>query len=292
MSIAFDARCCVCRLQRNLDTAYTLGDAQTADAFARELLRLYLDAPRGVSSVSLGPAEEALFRRFYGDRGDRFAEEKRQSNEFVLHRLPKLREAVSRSEEPLRAALQFALLGNYIDYSALHGEVSFDTLDALLARAQAIAVDEACFASLKRDLAHAAHLVYLTDNAGEIGFDRLLAETMHAAYPNVQITFCVRGGNVLNDATRADAAFLGVPFPVIDSGCALAGTDLAQLAPEAREAVMRADILLAKGQGNAETLFGCGLNVYYAFLAKCVRFTELLGVRKLTAVFLRERAEP
>ena len=140
-----------------------------------------------------------------------------------------------------------------------------------------------------RDLAAGKRLLYLTDNAGEIGFDRILAERIAERYPHLTITFCVRGGDVVNDATREDAAAVGIPFPVIDNGNRIPGTQLNCLSPEAEGAIGRADVILAKGMANCETLLGCGLNVYYAFLVKCQRFVERFGKPMFTPVLEAER---
>ena len=50
-----------------------------------------------------------------------------------------------------------------------------------------------------------------------------------------------------------------------------------------------ADVILSKGQGNVETLLGCGYNIYYAFLIKCPLFMERFGKEKLTPMLLKER---
>jgi uncharacterized protein with ATP-grasp and redox domains len=50
-----------------------------------------------------------------------------------------------------------------------------------------------------------------------------------------------------------------------------------------------ADVILSKGQGNVETLLGCGYNIYYAFLVKCPRFIQRFQKPKLTPMFIRER---
>jgi uncharacterized protein with ATP-grasp and redox domains len=131
-------------------------------------------------------------------------------------------------------------------------------------------------------------LLYLTDNAGEIGFDRIFAEQIHKHYPHLEITFCVRGGPAANDATREDAAAVGIPFPVIDNGNCVAATELTLLGAEAKRAMDAADVIIAKGQGNAESLYGCGYNVYYVFLIKCIRFAERFGKPMLTPMLLRE----
>ena len=124
---------------------------------------------------------------------------------------------------------------------------------------------------------------------GEIGFDRVLAEAIAAAYPEISVTFCVRGAIAQNDATREDAAAVGIPFPVIDNGNRVAGTQLDMLSPEAAAALSGADVILAKGMANAETMLGCGYNVYYAFLVKCQRFVTRFGKPMFTPMLVKER---
>jgi uncharacterized protein with ATP-grasp and redox domains len=93
----------------------------------------------------------------------------------------------------------------------------------------------------------------------------------------------------LNDATRADAQEVEIPFPVIDSGVSIPGTLLSALGEEAKQALETADVIIAKGQGNAETLLDSGYNIYFAFLVKCIRFEERFNKPKLTPMLVRER---
>ncbi len=290
MSVAFDTECLQCHLGKALQSARRLGDEDTAVAFCKELMALYIQAPADAASPWFAPHTADLLHKFYGADIDRFREEKRQSNAFVLARMDQLREKVHGAEDPLFAALQFSVLGNYIDYSALHGEVSLEVLDGMLADALSMDLDRACYRQFLQQLSGARKLLYLTDNAGEIGFDRIFAEVLQEAFPDLSITFCVRGGPANNDATREDAAAVGIPFPVIDNGNRIPGTQLDQLSPQARQALEEADVILAKGQGNAETLLGSGYNIYYAFLVKCPRFIRKFNKPKLTPLFLRERS--
>ena len=48
-------------------------------------------------------------------------------------------------------------------------------------------------------------------------------------------------------------------------------------------------MILAKGQGNTETMYGCGLNVYYLFLVKCKRFMDAFHRPQFTPMLVRER---
>ena len=290
MSVPMDSRCYLCHLTRHIQTARELAGNAAADAVARGLMQAYLEAPEDAGPPYFGPILNRLLEEHCGVKGDRYKEEKELSNRFVMERLDVIRERIEQAEDPLYAGIQFAILGNYIDFSALQGEVSFEKLDDLLAQGENMCLDKESYRLLCRDLAAGKRLLYLTDNAGEIGFDRLLAEQIHKAYPHVEITFCVRGGPAANDATREDAAIVGIPFPVIDSGACIAGTLLPLLGEEAKKAIDQADVIFAKGQANVESLYGCGLNLYYAFLVKCSRFIDLFRKPKFAPMLLRERS--
>jgi len=289
MSISIDTYCLQCLLRRNIALAQTLGTEEQAMAFAKEIMKLCIAAPEGVSSPWFGPKIADLLHDMYGLDYDRFRQEKLDSNRFVLERLPAIREKVTAAKDPVFAGLQFAILGNYLDFSALQGQVSFEKLEEMLDKALEMELDDQVYAYLCRDLRRGGKLVYLTDNAGEIGFDRVLAEAIAAAYPDISVTFCVRGAIAQNDATREDAAAVGIPFPVIDNGNRVAGTQLDMLSPEAAAALSGADVILAKGMANAETMLGCGYNVYYAFLVKCQRFVTRFGKPMFTPMLVKER---
>ena len=256
--------------------------------FVREVLRLYVDGPKDVPSTWFNPQVSDLLQKHYGLAEDRMRQEKLDSNRFVLERLDTIRQKVRAASDPLYAALQFAVLGNYLDFGALQGQVSFEKLDEMLDQALSLPLDREVFKQFSRVLEQGKSLLYLTDNAGEIGFDRIFAEEIARCYPQVEITFCVRGGIALNAATREDAAAVGIPFPVIDNGNRVPGTQLDLLGEEARTAVERADVILAKGMANVETMLGCGYNVYYAFLVKCQRFVTLFDKPLMTPMLVRE----
>ena len=290
MSIPVDTQCLQCFLKRNLELVRPLGTEQQAMAFAKELMKLYLEAPEDVASPWFGPAAADLLQQMYGLPLDRFREEKALSNRFVLERMEQIRQKVETSADPVFAGLQFSILGNYLDFSALQGQVSFETLEDMLSRGLEMELDRQTYEALCRDLEAGKNLLYLTDNAGEIGFDRIFAEAIAKKYPHLSITFCVRGAVTQNDATREDAAAVGIPFPVIDNGNRIAGTQLDQISAEAKKALETADVILAKGMANTETMFGCGYNVYYAFLIKCQRFVTVFGRPMFTPMLVRDSA--
>lgn len=289
MSLPINAECLQCHLRRNVARARALGDEATATAFTQALMRMLSEAPRDLSSPCLVPGEAALFRQFYGLGEDQYVEEKVLANRFVMERYAAIEAMATEAPDPVYAALQLAVLGNYLDFGALQGQVSMEKLEQMLLQARDMDLDRQTYETLCRDLQSGKVLLYLTDNAGEIGFDRILAEQIQKKYPHLQITFCVRGGPALNDATREDAALVQLPFRVIDNGNTVSGTELTMLSQEASAALQTADVILSKGMANTETLYGCGYNIYYAFLVKCPRLAQEFQKPLMTPMLVRER---
>lgn len=288
MAIAMTSQCLLCHFKRYLTKAQGLGDEKTAMAFGRELMQTYLDAPDGVSSPWFSPQVAELFKKYYNLGDNQYEEEKRQANAFAMERLEQMRSMIRQAADPVLAGLRLAILGNYLDFAALQGQVSFEKLEEMIRQAMEMELDMDTYAALREDLSRGKRLLYLTDNAGEIAMDRLFAEEMQRQYPQLEITFCVRGGITINDATREDAEIVGIPFRVIDNGNLVSGTELSLLSREAKQAMEEADVILSKGMANTETLYGCGYPIYYAFLVKCVHFEQVFGKPLMTPMLVKD----
>lgn len=289
MPIKMNSLCAQCLMQRHVDAARPLGDDETATRFAKGLMEAFLSLPEGADSSQIGPAVTRLYSELYAVEGDRYREEKETSNAFALERLDAIYQQVAQAEDPLYAALQLSVLGNYLDFAALAGKVRFEDLDKMLAGSEQYDLSGPDYEKFRKDLWSARQFVLITDNAGEVVFDRVLAETIHKLYPELSITFLVRGGPANNDATREDARAAGISFPVEDSGIAVGGTPLHQISPRAKALLEQADVILAKGMGNTESLYGCGLPVYYAFLVKCPRFEQVFQKPYMTPMFVFDK---
>ena len=286
MSINMNHLCIGCFFKKHTDTIHAI-DPVKADDFCKDFLALMQKCIEDCNSAVAAAMVDELYKKHFGIAGDRFVEEKRQSNEFIKPRLPKIAALVEKQADPVFASLQFAILGNYLDFSALKGQVSFEKLDEMLENALHMELDTAVYDQLCADLSKAKNLLYVTDNAGEIGFDRICAQQLQKKYPQLQITFCVRGKPTLNDATREDAAYMELEFPIVDTGNNVGGIDIPQLSAEAKAAFDRADVILAKGMGNTESTYGCDYNIYYAFLVKCVRFMEFFQKPLMTPMLIK-----
>ena len=196
-------------------------------------------------------------------------------NDYVMKKLPEIEEGVARAEDSLLRAIQYSMTGSYIAFGAL-AEVDKDKFEQLLVNVPNIEINDLEFKTLKKELEHAERLVFLTDNCGEIVFDMAFIRLLKMQYPKLQITVIVRGYPAVNDATMEDATQIGLnkEVQVLGNGNGVAGTCLEMLSEEAKECVLSSDVIIAKGQGNFETLMGCGLNVYYIFMCKCTMFAN------------------
>ena len=290
MPIPMNSICAQCLMKRHVDAARPLGDDETATKFAKGLMEAFLSLPEGADSSQIGPAVTKLYTDLYGLEGDRYREEKVASNAFAMERLPKIYAQIEKAKDPIYAALQLSILGNYLDFAALAGKVRFEDLERMLEQAENYDLSGPHYDRFLQEIKTAKSFVLITDNAGEVVFDRVLAETIHRFYPEVNITFLVRGGPANNDALREDADIVGIPFPVEDSGLCVGGTPLHQISEKARILLQNADMILAKGMGNTESLYNCGLPVYYAFLVKCARFEQVFKRPHLTPMFVLDGA--
>lgn len=210
-------------------------------------------------------------------------------NDLLLKKEDELRAVVNSSPDRLMTALKLARIGNYIDFGAL-ASVEEDTLSDLIKRAPDDTLDEPTYERLLRDLAGARHMIFIPDNCGEIVFDKIFLEVLREEYPALDLKVLVRGRPVLNDVTEADAKYVGIDkiWPVVPNGSGIAGCYLPDISDEARALLDEADLIVTKGQGNFETLFGCDRNVYYVFLCKCEWFERRFGMKRLEGVFVNE----
>lgn len=286
--LKMNALCAPCIIGKHAKEAHKLDPVKATD-FCKDLLPLVADFIGSGNSCRLDSEIRKLYKKHFHYTGDPYAEEKRLSNAFVLERLPRIRQLVAAQKDPVFAALQFSVLGNYLDFSALKGNVSFEKLDEMLINALSMELPQDTYAALRTDLQNARTMLYVTDNAGEIGFDRIFAEELKKAYPDLQITFCVRGAPTLNDATRADAAVMGIDFPVIDTGNDVCGVELDLLGEEALQAFETSDVIFTKGMGNVETLYGSKYNIYFAFLTKCDLIMEVFQKPFLTPMLVHQQ---
>lgn len=281
--------CLQCLMGRHLDKfpEDTLEDKRTE--YMQRLFDLFAKAPKTISAPVLSRDINHLQEEMFGAVNE-YGDIKRHFNEVMMGYEDKVRENIMNSSEPLKLACQYAMVGNYIDFGAMKN-VDENYLNQLLENAHNTHIDMEEYAHMVKDMEQGKRLVLITDNCGEVVMDKLLIETVQRLYPHLDITVIVRGEEVLNDATLMDARQIGLTdmVKVIGNGSEIAGTFFEELGEEALETIDQADLILAKGQGNFETMRNCRRNVYYLFLCKCNMFARDFGVEKFTGMLVNDR---
>ncbi|MBR6917185.1 MAG: DUF89 family protein [Clostridia bacterium] len=283
------AKCVSCLVGRQLRLIDKFDDEVKKAEYMKEVLRIIASVAPGETAPVVVERLDARHMEYFGENRN-FDEAKKKYNDFLLAREDELERVAASSDDRLLTALKLARIGNYIDFGAL-ASVEEDTLVDLIRKAPEDEVDEKTYERFRGDLDSAEKMIYITDNCGEVVFDKILIRAIREEYPALDLKVMVRGRPVLNDVTREDAGYVGIDklCPVIDNGCGIAGAYFPALSDEAKAALLGADLILAKGQGNFETMFGCGLNVYYAFLCKCEWFERRFEMKRLEGVFVNER---
>jgi uncharacterized protein with ATP-grasp and redox domains len=191
-----------------------------------------------------------IVRLLSGD-SDPYVEIKKDSNTLAMKLMPSLKELIGSSADPFETAVRLAIAGNIIDCGQ-GNPISEEKIQKTVSQCLDQPVSKGAINELKEEIDKASNILYLGDNAGEVFFDRLLIEELQG-YP---ITFVVRGAPTINDALKDDARMVGLDklVRVVDNGSGVPGTILDECSPEFKRQFMEADLLIAKGQGNYETL--------------------------------------
>lgn len=284
--------CCIsCLLTKYEKQARPFPDDDTKKEYVHRLLKLLYEEGATRSAPELSCRMDAIYRAYYPVLVD-YAPIKHRYNQYMLSKEALVEERIRSDRDPLAACIRYVCAGNYIDFGA-NNVVDDRLLDQLLDKAAHEIVDPTALSMLKQDLANGKTLVYLTDNCGEIVMDKILIRLIRQMNHNLDVTILVRGMPTHNDATAEDAAFVGLSdiAPVIGNGTCAPGTPLdgRLIVPEGiRELLGGADICIAKGQGNFESLHGSGLNIYYMFLCKCTAFMDRFGMEQFAGVMVNE----
>jgi len=274
-------------------TAYDIAIKSTEDKDLRrkivyETLR-WLSEKRDITEelpTELHTYVQRLAREITGNN-DPFKELKWKSNEIALKVMNVLERKCRkiRFEEAFKLAVLGTICGNTIDFEVEGHKLLLSKLENHLLECLdgSLAVDDT--SSLIRVLSRSERILYLLDNAGEIVFDKFLMQMIKEKY-SAKIFAAVKSGPVLNDATLEDARQidLGEVAEVITTGNDHIGINLEESSEEFLQHLRRADLIIAKGQGNYESIteFEHLLSkpVAYILRAKCILIAESLGVQQ------------
>jgi len=216
---------------------------------------------------------QKIIKRF-APEGNPYKKVKEKFNRICLDLAGGLRNRIRKSSDPFQTGLRIALAGNIIDFgpkASLDREIIMENIEQALVQGLGNSFVE----ELRQEIKKAEKILYIGDNAGEIVLDRLFIENL----PTEKMTFAVRGGPALNDATIEDAHMIGMEqtVKVITTGLDMPAASLPLCSRDFLEEYDTSDLVIAKGQGNYEALSDEDKNIFFLLKIKCPVIAESIG---------------
>ena len=271
-----DEACVTCIINQSLKVADAIG----ANDPLRTTLSSTVTQMSKDFSFELSPPEVAsdVYEKMalLAKKEDLYDEVKELSTQKALSFIPFLKEKLHNSQEKLLIATKIAVAGNVIDLAAA---VEFD-LDEELEKIFHTAFSHNDFAQLQKELQRAKKIVVLGDNVGEHIFDYLFIQTLHELYPQLAISYMVRGNPIINDVTMKEAKEAGFDTlcNLVDSGVNTPGFAYARANDSAKELFDSVDLVISKGMGNFESLTPTHReNICFLLKVKCGVVAHSLG---------------
>jgi damage-control phosphatase, subfamily I len=286
MNLYFD--CIPCILRQSLDAARLVTpDTSLHEAILRETLFACAQTGYDQPPPMLAARVHRRLRALSGV-DDPYLEIRREQNRMALALLPELEARVAAAKDPFRLSVALAIAGNIIDLGVKGDVTKSDIRESIEAALENEITGN--FDEFHTAVQRAERILYLADNAGEIVFDRLLLERL----PRDRVMMAVRGAPVINDVILSDAEQCGLDslVRVVSNGSDAPGTVLSECSAEFRELFDSADLIIAKGQGNFETLSGVDAQVYFLFKVKCRLVAEHTALPLGAHVLLRSQERP
>ena len=274
--------CVPCLLARVRFEAQLSYPERAVDAVLAAAREIGASRPGDVSAEIATRAHRAAYEALGTD--DPYREAKRVSNEVAMKLLPRARDIIARAApgDRLRTAALLSIVGNVMDFGIKGGlpdptmlEGAFDALVE-----QGLGRDDTD--EMARLLGPGRKVAYLTDNCGEVVLDQLLLEELGAL--GCRVTLVVKGDPILTDATREDVELLGLASlveEVVDTGPLAVGVDLRTVPEGTRAAIEGADLVIAKGMANFESLSDTDMRpIVYMLRTKCDPVAGAIGEAK------------
>ena len=262
--------CIPCFLRQSLEASRMVTSNETLHEIVLKKVMRYLQV---ISSFNNPPPElskevHAIVRNMLNCK-DPYREVKKKSNEMANELYPRLEQIVEEAKDPFLMATKLAIIGNVIDFGAMN---RFDVKD-MINKAITENIDDNAYSRFKESIEKAQTILYLADNAGEIFFDKLLIKKF--AEMGKKIVYAVKNNPIINDATIEDAKFAGIDkFAEVlsaDEGQdkSAPGILLNYASSKFLNYFRNADVVIAKGQGNYESLSNSGREIFFLLVVKC-----------------------
>ena len=278
--------CIPCIINQGLKIAkvHNLSDKKT-EMMIKESMKHLIEQDFSKSPPQLAKKTYEIINKHL-DNKDPYKEMKVYYNNEIMKISDNLKNIISQNENSFLTAVKLVIAGNLIDFGAKHTfdkETVLDFIDKV--ENNELVIDDS--SKLYSQLSRANNVLYIGDNCGEIVFDKIFIEYLQEQFPDIDFHFGVRGKPVINDITIDDAIDVGIDeiAKVVSNGDGAPGTVLDDVTDEFRELFNQADLIIAKGQGNYETLNNAGKdNLFSLFMAKCNIVADDLKVPQMSLI--------
>ena len=269
--------CIPCFQRQALQAArFVTKDEKLQEDILRAVIKQLQDLDWGKSPPDISHTVHKIVRDMTGAE-DPYRDVKKHYNDIALEMYPKYRKIVEDSPDPLLSAVRLAIAGNVIDFGASSRFDLTDTIKKVMGKDFSVFH----YSRLKASLGKARTITFLSDNTGEIVFDRILLETIYNEYDIEKTRFGVKGAPIINDATVEDAVYVGIDdldnVEFININVGPSNTGLKRTGREFQEILNGSDTIISKGQGNYEALSE-NESIFFMLIAKCPVIASDLGV--------------
>lgn len=228
-----------------------------------------------------------LIKKYTGNN-DPYYETRKFYNDLFLKMVDGFEIKINNSPKSFEEAVKYAIVGNIIDFNPIHNS----SIDDILKCFEDIEYKKMLINNtekLMKDIQKGKSLLYIGDNCGEICLDKILIKKIKEYNPNIDLYFGVRGEPVVNDSIEEDAYYVGINqyAKIISNGDCSLGTVLNRTSQDFNKLFNEADIIIAKGQANYESLSEeKGKNIYFLLMTKCEVIACDIGVGEKEVICL------
>lgn len=209
---------------------------------------------------------------------DHYEQLKQESNANAAAMLPMARKYIAAgatARERFMRACFLAAASNVAPLSSPTGAYTFDNVRDIIDKGGSTPV---FMGDVHAAVSSARHVLYIADNAGEIGFDSLVVEGIKHMGPKV--TLLVKNTTFFEDATLDDARFFGLDRAVDRIVTADGFFAPPALPDDLKEFLEECDLVIGKGTGSYEALQGetTGKQAVFMLKVKCAPIARQTGV--------------
>jgi uncharacterized protein with ATP-grasp and redox domains len=273
--------CIPCLVKQGIKTAKYLGKSdEVSSNMLKEILEMLSKENYKNTPPFLAKKIHKIIVK-HTETEDPYKEIKKHYNQKIMNMEDGLKRRVDEAENKILEAVKLAITGNIIDFGT-ENEITEKLVKEHIDCIEQKGFEQKDFSDMYNELRRSKRLLYIGDNCGEIVFDKILVEQIKKEFPNIQVYFGVRGKPIINDITHLDAKEVGMDSiaTIIDNGDGAPGVVMEDISEEYKKLFYGVDMVIAKGQGNYETLNEIERdNLYFLFMAKCNVVADGLGVK-------------